>query len=156
MAEQTTIEYKINQALQGDALKNALDFAAFLQAHGISFIGHDGGEGWSIMCKDTDIGFVLVNGAAEIPGPWTVWFSSCDFNGDAPVDDEVKETAWAYANLCSHFSSGGEDCGCGSQPGFTRTIFGRVFDNRCTSPLMFTNPDAKTVEHMTKLLLMLI
>jgi len=34
-------------------------------------------------------------------------------------------------------------------------IFGRGFENRCHSPLMFTNPDADTLERLKKLMLLL-
>ncbi len=149
------IEDRIRQVLSGDASKNALDFAAFLRAHGLPPVWHVSGDGWSVMDADRSVGFVLVNGAAQEPGPWTVWFNSCDFDGGGPADEALKETAWAHANLCSHFSSGGKKCGCGNQPGFRRTIFGKTFENRCHSPLFFTNPDAKTLEHVEKLLLML-
>ena len=106
------------------------------------------------MYANESIGFVVADGSAEIPGPWTIWFRSRDV-GDGPVDDAVKETAWAHAGICGHFESGGKHCGCGDQPGFRRTIFGRVFENRCHSPLRFTNPDARTLEHVKTLLRML-
>ena len=149
------IEERINNVLSGDTLNNALDFAAFLRANELSPELHDSGDGWSILYRNDSIGFILVNGVAEIPGPWTVWFNSCDFGDNGSVDDDLKETAWAHASICGHFSSGGKVCGCGDQPGFRRTIFGKVFENRCHSPLMFTNPDAKTLEHVKRLMLML-
>jgi len=149
------IEERINNVLSGDTLNNALDFAAFLRANELSPELHDSGDGWSILYRNDSIGFILVNGVAEIPGPWTVWFNSCDFGDNGSVDDDLKETAWAHASICGHFSSGGKVCGCGDQPGFHRTIFGKVFENRCHSPLMFTNPDAKTLEHVKRLMLML-
>jgi hypothetical protein len=117
---------------------------------------HESGDGWSIMRADESVGFILVNGAEQMPGPWTVWFNSCDFDdGGEPVEDGVKEAAWAHASVCGNFISGGKDCGCGDQPGFARTIFGREFENRCHSPLMFTNPDAGTLEHVKRLMLMI-
>ena len=155
-AEKTAIEDKIRSALHGDVLKNALDFAAFLRANGFSPEQYEsGGDGWSVLRKEESVGFILVNGAEEMPGPWTVWFNTCDFDESAPADDAVKETAWAHASICANFTSGGKDCGCGDQPGFRRTIFGRVFDNRCHSPLMFTNPDAQTLENIKKLMKLL-
>ena len=155
MAEQNLIEDKINSVLKGDALKNALDFTAFLRANNITPESYEGGDGWSVMRAGESIGFILVNGADEMPGPWTVWFNSCEFGDGDGVSDDVKETAWEHASICGHFSSGGKDCGCGDQPGFQRTIFGRVFENRCHSPLMFTDPDAKTLANVKKLMLMI-
>jgi hypothetical protein len=154
MVVEKMIEDKINNTLDGDAQKNALDFTAFLRANDITPELHESGDGWSIEYTGESIGFIIVNGVEQIPGPWTIWFNSCEF-GDGPVDNDVKEAAWAHASICGNFSSGGKDCGCGDQPGFRRTIFGRVFENRCHSPLMFTNPDAKTLESVKKLMLML-
>jgi len=154
MSEPKAVEEKINEVLSGDALKNALDFVAFLRANGITPEGH-GDFGGAVMYANVSVGYLVVNGAAEFPGPWTMWFNSCEFGDNGPVDDALKETAWAHASVCGHFSSGGKHCGCGDQPGFRRTIFGKVFENRCHSPLMFWNPDAKTLEHVKTLLLML-
>ena len=176
MADQRVIENKFNAVLDGDALKNALDFAAFLHANNLSPDCHESGHGWSIMRADESIGFISVNVEDQITGPWTIWFNSCDFNdfsdfsdfddfddfgdlgdlnGGALTSVEVKESAWAHSSICGNFASGGKDCGCGDQPGFHRVIFGREFENRCHSPLMFKNPDAKTLAHVKTLMLML-
>lgn len=149
------LEEAVRERLSGNNLENALDFAAFMRANGLSPEFHDSGDGWSIMRGNQSIGFILVNGAEEAPGPWTIWFNSCDFDDSRPVDEAVKETAWAHACICGHFSSGGKECGCGDQPGFRRTIFGRVFENRCHSPLMFLYPDARTLKDIQELLLLL-
>ena len=155
MAERIEIEQKINGVLNGDSKQNALDFTAFLRANALRPEFHDSGDGWSIMRADESVGFILVNGAPQMPGPWTIWFNSCDFGGGETLDKGVIETAWAHVSACANFTSGGKDCGCGDQPGFRRTIFGKVFDNRCHSPLMFTDPDAKTLEDIKTLMLTL-
>lgn len=152
MAEIKTIEDKISGVLHGDVQKNALSFAAFLRANGLSPDAYDGGEGWPIGgVVGNSIGYMLVNGAAEMPGPWTVWFNSCDFDGVGPADSETKETAWAHASPCGRCHAGWENCGGGD-----RVIFGKEFGRLCHSPLMFTNPDAKTLEAVEKLALMLL
>lgn len=155
MADLTIIEEKIGSALIGDASGNALSFAEFLRANGMTPECHESGDGWSIMKEGESIGFILVNGAEQFPGPWTVWFNTCEFGGADAADDELKEVAWSHASICGNFESGGKVCGCGDQPGFHRTIFGRDFENRCHSPLMFPNPDAKTLESVKKLFLLI-
>ena len=153
MADLNVLEDKINTVLKGETSRNALDFAAFLRENNITPAAHEGG-GWSIMRGDDDIGFIIVDGAEQIPGPWTVWFNTCDFDDDG-ADNSLKETAWSHASVCAHFATNGKDCGCGNQPGFTRTIFGKEFKNRCHSPLMFTDPDAATLAHVKRLMLAL-
>jgi len=152
----TEIEDAINGTLRGDALQNALNFAAFLRANGLSPDWHESGDGWSIMRADESIGFVVVNRTEQWgikPRSWTVFFNSCDFDG--PANDDLKETAWAHLNICGHYLSGGKRCGCGSQPGKRETVFGKECEHLCHSPLGFTNPDAQALEHAKKLLLML-
>ena len=151
MSEKITIEEKMNETLSGDSLKNALDFAAFMRSNEISLDSNDdNGEGWAVGgVVGNSIGFMLVNGAADMPGPWTIWFNSCDFNGEDSVSEDLKETAWAHASPCGKCHDGWKDCGNGE-----RTIFGRKFENLCHSPLMFTNPDAKTLENLKKLILL--
>ena len=146
------IEIAINERLTGEAQSNALDFVAFARANGISLHGGGGGEvfsGWDIAgTAGASIGYIIVNGVPDFPGPWTIWLNSCDFVGDA--DDELKGAAWAHASPCGKCNKGWEKCGGGP-----RTIFGKDFDRLCHSPLMFTNPDAQALEHAKKLLLML-
>jgi hypothetical protein len=155
MPDEKSIEFRIDSALTGDARLNALDFTAFLRENGITPEHHESGDGWSVMYSGESVGFILVNGAEQFPGPWTIWFNSCDFGDGGDADYEVKETAWTHASICGNFSSGGKNCGCGNQPGFRRAIFGKTYENRCHSPLMFFNPDAKTLDHVKKLMLLL-
>ena len=143
------IEEAITQKLAGEAQNNALDFVAFLRENKLQLGSNGDGEGWAVggIVGDS-IGFMLVNGAKKIPGPWTIWFNSCDFEDCA--DDALKETAWAHASPCGKCNKGWKDCGGGD-----RTIFGKEFERLCHSPLMFTNPDAQTLEHVKKLILLL-
>ena len=144
-----TIEEGITKRLTGDAQKNALNLVAFMRANDMPIDPNNGGDGWAVGGKEGDsLGYAIVNGVSEFPGPWTLWFNSCDFAGDA--DDALKEAAWAHASPCGKCHKGWADCGGGE-----RMIFGKAFESLCHSPLMFSNPDAQTVEHVKKLLLML-
>ena len=149
MSEQKTIEDKIKDVLSGDSLKNALDFTIFLRDNELS-TGYNGDDGCSVGGSIGDsLGYMLVNGTEQMPGPWTIWFNSCDFDSSL-ADDELKETAWAHTSKCGHCHAGWKDCGGGN-----RVIFGRGFESLCHSPLMFTNPDAETLECVKKLFLIL-
>ena len=142
------IEDVVCDKLTGDAQKNLLDFAAFLHANEISLNPNDDGTGWAVG-KGT-VGGYLILGGEEFPGPWTLWFNSCDFKDNGTANDELKETAWTHTSPCGKCNANWEKCGGGD-----RIVFGRKFERRCHSPMMFTNPDAKTLEHAKKLLLML-
>ena len=140
------IEDIIRKKLKGDAQMNALSFVAFLRANEVQIrVNNDGGG-----CAFGEIGCMAISKKPAHIAPWTIWFGSCDFDESVPVDDTLKETAWANAGICGHCHAGWEDCGGGEG-----TIFGKKFERLCHSPMMFVNPDARTVEHMKKLMLML-
>ena len=148
MAEQLSIEQVINDKCTGDAQKNALNFAAFCGANEIILTPNEDGTGWAVGGVEGDsLGYLFLTGAEQFPGPWTLWFNSCDF--DDTADDALKEAAWAHASPCGRCHAGWEDCGGGK-----RTIWGREFEYLCHSPLMFHDPDAPTLEKAEKLLLM--
>jgi len=133
-----TVEDKINVQLSGEVQKNALDFVAFLKAN---------------ECGDSCV-IVVAKKPAHI-SPWTIFFNACEFDGEDSANDDLKEAAWAHAHICDHFASGGKRCGCGDQPGFRGTMFGKDFENLCKCPLQFTNPDVEAMEEAKRLLLML-
>jgi len=144
------IENVINEKLFGESQKNALNFISFLHSKNIQLTANgEDGQGWAIggIVGDS-LGFLMINGEKNMPGPWTFWFNSCIFNENDEINEELKETAWTHASKCGRCHDGWETCGNGD-----RIIFGKTFESLCHSPLMFTDPDAKTLENMQKLML---
>jgi len=150
---------RIKQILSGDAQKNALDFTAFLKANGIMFdYNADESEKKAVLngavcgVVGESIGYLSINGETECPGPWTFWFNSCDFAGSGDVDEAFKNAVWAFTSSCVRCANDNwEQCrGDGK-----RTILGKEFENQCHSPLMFCDPDAKTLAHMKTFLMYL-
>jgi len=146
-----SIEKAIRDNLCGDNLKNALDFAAFLRANGMSFVR---GKGyWEdklyflVKHKKEFVCFILIG--AEYPGEepnrWIIW---ADNSGSAcfedfPLDERLKEIAWANVDFCGS---------CGFCAGGTRKmIFGREFDKVCLTPFSFLNPDDGTMAFVKKM-----
>ena len=143
------LEDVMRDTLNGDALTNALDFASFLRDNDIAVFPNNYGEGWAIGGETgKSAGYFMMGSEDQWHGPWTFWFNSCDFEDTA--DDTLKETALAHVNLCGKCHDGWEKCRGGS-----KTLFGKQYDDLCHSPLMFKNPDAKTLESMKKLLLLM-
>lgn len=152
-----TIENHINEALTGDAQTLALDFAAHLQAQGVTL---ERGTGywadkryWMGKYKDKYICFILLNGYGSAahkdePEGWIIWLDDADSRQsqwyvNASLDEEMKETAWRNIDFCAN---------CGSCGGGTRkTIFGKEFDNVCGTTFRFDNPVAEAVECAKKL-----
>ncbi|MCL2364393.1 MAG: hypothetical protein FWC71_07010 [Defluviitaleaceae bacterium] len=138
------IENELMAALNGDNLKNAMDFIAYMKASGMtphaehySAFEYEGKWVCIIIIMDID-------GA---PG-WVVFDNPLTKLDDFPLDEQfahLKDFAWASAHVCGK-------CGCGSQPGQKKLIFGKEFDNICTSEAAFWNPDAAAVKNMISMI----
>lgn len=142
----TDFEGFITDVLRDDneMLQNALDFAAYLRANEML----PGGEHGAIDYKDECLCYMHLDGLNEEPGPWTIWIEGGDYSSeheDVPMNERMKEIAWAHVNFCV-------SCGCGSQPGMHKTIFRKEFDNVCNADMAFYKPDAETLECVKKLL----
>lgn len=148
MSEQIKIEDVINETLTGDTQKNALDFVAFLRTNDHS-IEWDG-TWWCVQYKgDCPILLGINTGGVK----FGALFNYSNFGSDNSVDDDLREVAWGHVQMCRHFESDGKKCGCGDQPGLV-TIFDKEF-NACKSPLTFIDPNAKTLDKIKQLILLL-
>ena len=134
------IEDVVNDVLKNDAQKNALDLIGHLRVKEKSgnFLikQHDAKDesGWDV----SGLGFIIVNGADDFPGPWTMWLNAGNIGDHSEAEGHVKEFAWAHVSPCG-------DCGGKCSPGSSARIFGKDFENTCQSNLMFVNPDAQAV-----------
>jgi hypothetical protein len=142
--DEKTFEVTITETLKGDSQKNALDFAAFLKAHGMT----TGGEHGEINLNGKAMAYIHMDGKAEAPGPWTIWpdgdFSSVPDGFE--FDEKMKEIARANVNICG-------DCGCECAPGARKSIFGREFDNVCGGAVIaFNDPRPEAIACAKKLL----
>lgn len=149
------IEDVINNVLNNDSQKYALDFVAYLRANEIPL-----GESenyWEVKYKGKCVCFIFINGTDEKPGPWTIWSNqesgiwAAWADGDSgveqesfPVDERTKEVAWANVNYCA-------SCGSNCSPGKRKTILGKEFDNVCSSAVAFTNPDSEALDCAKKM-----
>ena len=150
------IEDVINDVLEGDSKKNALNFANYLRANEIPLDESD--CYWEVKLNGKCMCFILIIDSDDAPGPWTVWsdqepgtwstWSDKDEikeYEDSTVDKHIKEIAWSHVNFCTN-------CGSGCNPGRSKTILGKNFDNVCKSTMAFTDPDAEALECLKKML----
>ena len=170
MAEQIILENVMNHVLSGDALENALDFAAFLRANDFHF-DHNPDESAESDKSDEStesdtnneskwtgaiggvvgdsIGYLYVNAGADFPDPWNIWLNEYDFDDDGSADaNELKEFVWGNVNYCAKCNPDWENCG-----GSEQTVFGKNFDRLCHSPMFVYMPDAERLEKLKKLML---
>ena len=143
------IEDKINDVLDGEKQKNALNFIAFLKTNEFLLVEHDEyGYGWSIEYKGQSFAFVKIPGEEK-----ELWIWAGDvFNTECSADDDFNNFIWSNVVICPQSTCPSKrHCGC--EQNACGTIFGKEFDSTCYSPLGFFNPDAKTLENVKKLML---
>jgi len=144
------IEDVINDTLSGVAQKNVLELVTYIRANEsgkTQIYNHEGGELWEVKRNDAILDLLYVDGTDDCPGPWTIWIRG-DYIGkyaDFPVDEKIKEAAWAHVAICKPCSS---DCNRGS----LRTVFGKEFAKACPDTMMFTNPDAQVLEYIKRIM----
>jgi len=148
------VEEDIKQSNLSENLKKAhTNLCRFLADNKFTIVPEDDGNGWQIFYKNELIGHM--NYDLEFTGHHAaIWIDTCDFGGSDSAEDVLKETTWAHVRICEHFSSGGKQCGCGRQPGFSRKIFGKEYKNLCFALLEFLDPDVKALEDIKKLMLL--
>ena len=122
--------------LRGGALQNALDFAAYLKANGMTFTG--------VHCEVNYLGkcvcYLDIHG-----GSWSIW-SEGEYGKDGDIlSERMKEIAWANVSRCVN-------CGNKCSPGNHKTIFGKEFTHVCNAVMMFRNPDAEALACIKKLI----
>ena len=148
-----TIENSIDRVLIGNAQELALDFVTYLRAQDMHF---ERGTGywedkhyWIIKYKDESVCFILINsdGDKTEPEGWVIWSDDSGSNWfeDVSLDERTKETAWTHVDICGNCG------GCINPGGSHKTIFGKDFNNVCTTAMRFDNPNAETVEYMKKM-----
>ena len=147
------IEELIRSELTGDVQKNALDYVAYLKASGILPETLDSNV---FGYPDEFVCVLCVFPVENIPS-WFIFMGNCDCAlcgneyQDYPIDEKLKKFAWSQVKTCCNFTSNGKYCGCGFQPGRRIKLFGKTFDNVCTSVLAIQNPDGEALELTKKL-----
>ena len=150
--EYIKIEEKIKEILNGDAQKNALDFAAFLRANDMQFERSTTNYWadklyWYVKFQDEFVGFILVNGYGTVgddtePEGWIFWSDNynSDLFADFPLDEQTKEIAWNHVDF-------GTCCG-----GLTIKLFGKEFTPVCNgTTFRFNNPITEELDCVKKL-----
>jgi len=141
------IEEIISSKLTGDAQTNALALAAHIMGKtgkfAISMHDENDESGWVVA----DLGFIMISGTSEFPGPWTMWISAANIGAKTQdaISDCTKEFAWKHVSPCG-------SCGGTCTPGVNTSFFGKAFENTCQANLMFTNPDTDAVDGMKKII----
>ena len=129
--------------LDGDKLKNVLDFAAWLRAGRMTpTFGSKSSVGISYT---TRVCYIKI-----FAGEWYIWPAGKKgaYVNDFLSCEELKEivgASLAARKPCGH--------NCNSGLGFVKTVCGKEFERICgCCPIRFRNPDAETLEIIKKVI----
>ena len=132
-----------NSELSGRALKNALDFVAYMRANEMPPDPKD--DNW-FKYKNQNVCIIMLDFPAA--GDWEIFWSDCDVyhseSDNSQADEQLSKFAQSHANPCSMEH---EKCLKGRQ----KTIFGKEFECLCTSTMSFENPDTEELNYITEL-----
>jgi len=134
------IEDMIHKKLSDEAQKNALAFINYL---GDDVLLEDEDWCWKAKYKGETVVHFRIGGFQDEPN-WLVWSASAFDYSDTEMDERSKKIAWENICTCGN-------CGSDCAPGRRAVIFGKTFENCCTSSLMFINPNGDGLECLKKL-----
>jgi len=130
--------------IDGDKLRNLLDFLSFLKGHKLT-PRWQSGNSWKVSYKGKGVCFIKIVGAS-----WFVMLSAltrekCFVGYDGYFSDELKEFVW------ENIKSGWCPNNC---KGRSRIVFGKEFNDFCTCwAIRIENPDGVAVELSKRLIL---
>ena len=144
------IEDVANATLKGDMQRNVLDFVDYLRANDV-MLDDSKNYFWNAVYKDKGLCVINISVSDEygmcfdtfINNLPIAWKNSSD---SAKIDERTKEII--LANLRPHDPTCHGKC----SPGSNKVIFGKIFDNLCSSFLGIYNPDTETVDCMKKII----
>ena len=140
------IEDVVVDILHGDALKNALDFFAYLRANKMN-PQWSSANAWKINYKKQSVCHIRAYGSAHYndlnePGSWHIQPYIGEYN-ESQLSDEFKQVVWKNIKHCPF---------CGNCRLKFRTIFGKEYHNACEGKIAFKNPNVEAIECAKKLI----
>ncbi|MDR2166560.1 MAG: hypothetical protein LBE35_01760 [Clostridiales bacterium] len=121
-------------------MKNVRDFLEYLQANEMSFR-----EG-AVYFGDRVVCYMNIEDESDPFSPWTIWsYGDYSEGPDAIICERMRQVAWENVNPCA-------TCGAGCDPGNTKVIFGKRFENVCNADMAFYSPEADALECVKRLL----
>ena len=132
--------------LEGETLTDALSFTDYLIEKGLTPM-KEWSMGFRFVKNEKSPCLLVLTGNKD-------WFL-CDFPvvNEAEwglIGDDLKEFILANVKTCSVYQ--GNACGCGSEPGVSKHIFGKNYDNVCTSEIQFNNPCSNVLDKLREVI----
>ena len=131
----------LTRRLEGEALANVLGFVDYLLGKGLT-LKKEWDSGFRFVKNDKSPCLIVLTKNPQNIEDWFI----CDIPvASEPewdsLNDDLKEFIISNIKTCNVHE--GSPCGCGSEPGVSKNIFGKVYNNVCTSEiqLIFPKPD---------------
>ena len=135
MTNNKTIEDSMKEVLGGELLENALNFVAHLKKSGMTLDGNRFYYKGEMMCV-----IIWKKDENNPNGEWFICDCPLHEHDGFPIDESVVKYAQASVSKC-------RNCGCSHEArGATKLIFGKEYDNLCSSEIAFINPNAEEME----------
>jgi hypothetical protein len=148
--QKVKIENAVRDVLDGEQLKNTLDFIAFLRENKMN-PANTSKNGWKISSKACVVCYIGLN-----PDTGDLWINpfigEYEYNS---LSDELKEIALARkkqgspCSVCHVISGDGYNCSYK-----LKTIFGKEYADACARSISFINPNADEFECIKKLVVL--
>ena len=137
----------VGDFLSGDALKNALDFFAFLKENKMN-PRWAATSSWAVKHKNKHVCGISLNASAwqygVEPGAWYIDCANLmEVLHEFADCESLKKILWANVKYCS------KCCSCG--PGWDADVMGKQFENICR--IVIKNPDAEALMYAKQLVL---
>ena len=141
------IKDALRNHLKDEALANALGLVDYMTGKGLTPVMEwDSGFRFVKNDKSPCLVFIITESNEWVICDLPV-ASEPEWNS---LSNELKDFVIANIKICSVHE--GNSCGCGSEPGVSKTIFGNDYSNVCTSEIQFVSPCAGDLDKFKEII----
>ena len=144
------IKNALRSTLKGETLTNALGFVDYLTDKGLTQ-KKEWDNGVRFFKNEKSPCMVVFFENHKKIGEWFI----CDLPVVSEPEwnilgNDLKEFIIANIKICNVYQ--GNPCGCGSEPGLSKNIFGKDYSNVCTSEIQFINPTPEVLNKLKEII----
>ncbi len=141
------IENYIEENLTDEARQTAMEVVNYLRTNEIEVVKDNGywkDKIYYLMKRGNEcVCFIAINDPDEPENLWTIWSDDSTVYEDSSVEEEIKNIAWQYVDLCGNCGS----CGGGKN----KIVFGKSFERVCGCTFRVDNPKAGDLPFLKKM-----